>query len=63
MHHPPRRIGHFARTILGKPLYPYQEEIGDSVIASVLRGLGNIYTVMMSRQAGKKETSAQKKVR
>src|SRR5947209_2241611 len=58
MHHTPKRIGYFARTILGKPLYPYQEEIGDTIIDSVLHGLGNSYTVMMSRQAGKNQLSA-----
>ena len=44
-------IGFFARHILGKPLYPYQEQVGDAIIDSVLYGLGNSYTVMMSGQA------------
>ncbi len=51
-------IGFFARHILGKPLYPYQEQVGDAIIDSVLYGLGNSYTVMMSRQSGKNQLSA-----
>ena len=58
MHYPPKRIGHFANTILGKPLYPYQEEIGDAIIDSVLRGLGQSFSCMMARQMGKNQLSA-----
>ena len=58
MHHPPKRIGHFARTILGKPLYPYQEEIGDSILESIINGRGEAFTCMMSRQSGKNQLSA-----
>ncbi|MBV9688214.1 MAG: hypothetical protein JO202_00735 [Ktedonobacteraceae bacterium] len=51
-------IGFFAEHILGRKLYEYQVEIGDSVIDSVLSGAGHTFTVMMARQMGKNETSA-----
>ena len=55
---PQSRIGWFAREILGKPLYWYQEQIGDSIIESVLAGQGHTFTVMMARQMGKNQLSA-----
>jgi hypothetical protein len=58
MHHPPKRIGHFASTVLGKPLYPYQEAIGDAILDSVIEGRGEAFTCMMSRQSGKNQLSA-----
>lgn len=51
-------ITHFARYILGKPLYPYQSEIAEAILASVLGSHGSIFTVMMSRQSGKNQLSA-----
>ena len=58
MHDPPKRIGHFARTILGRNLYPYQELMADTILDSVLTGKGATFTCMLSRQSGKNETSA-----
>jgi hypothetical protein len=58
MHQPPKRIGPFASTILGKKLYPYQETIGDAILDSVINGYGHAFTCMLSRQAGKNELSA-----
>ncbi len=58
MHHPPKRIGHFARTILGKPLYPYQETIGDAILDSVIEGRGGSFSVLLARQMGKNQLSA-----
>jgi hypothetical protein len=56
MKHP--GIGWFATTVLGRQLYPYQEQVGEAIIDSVLRGLGHTFTVMFARQMGKNETSA-----
>ena len=51
-------IGFFAREVLKRPLYPFQEEIGNAVLDSVLNGLGLTFTIMVSRQSGKNQTSA-----
>jgi hypothetical protein len=51
-------IGFFAREILKRPLYPYQEIIGNRIIESVLNGEGLTFTVMMARQMGKNQLSA-----
>ncbi|MBV9614783.1 MAG: hypothetical protein JO011_18365 [Ktedonobacteraceae bacterium] len=51
-------ISRFASTILGKPLYPYQAEVADAILASIFSGQGRIFTVMMSRQSGKNQLSA-----
>lgn len=51
-------IAHFARYVLGKPLYPYQCEVAEAILESVLGGHGSIFTVMMSRQSGKNQLSA-----
>jgi hypothetical protein len=51
-------IGWFATNIIGKPLYAYQEEIGNAILESVLNNRGLTITVMMARQMGKNEISA-----
>ncbi len=51
-------ITQFAEHILGKPLYPYQSEVAEAIVASVFGGHGSIFTVMMSRQSGKNQLSA-----
>lgn len=51
-------IARFARHILGKPLYPYQCEIAEAILASIEGGHGRIITVMMARQSGKNQLSA-----
>ncbi len=51
-------IGFFAREVLKRPLYPYQEIIGNRIIESVLNGEGLTFTVMMARQMGKNQLSA-----
>lgn len=33
-------IGWFARHILGKPLYPYQEQVGNAILSSIREGRG-----------------------
>src|SRR5262249_6843343 len=40
------------------PLYPYQIEIGDAILDSVLEGKGLTFTVMLARQMGKNQLSA-----
>lgn len=52
------RIARFARHVLGKPLYPYQLEIAEAILASVFSGEGKIFSVMMARQMGKNQLSA-----
>ncbi len=51
-------ITQFAQQVLGKPLYPYQSEVAEAIVASVFAGRGSIFTVMMSRQSGKNQLSA-----
>jgi hypothetical protein len=43
----------------GRRLRPYQLEAGDAIVKSVLNREGKTFVVMMSRQAGKNELSAQ----
>ncbi|MDQ2884648.1 MAG: hypothetical protein M3Y39_01020 [Chloroflexota bacterium] len=54
----PSSITRFASQILGKPLYPYQSEIAEAILASILNGQGRIFTVMLARQSGKNQLSA-----
>jgi hypothetical protein len=54
----PLGIGWFAREVLGKPLYWYQELIGDAVLDSIRGGHGRSFTVLMARQSGKNQLSA-----
>lgn len=51
-------IGWFAANVLKRPLYPFQIEIGNAILDSVLNNLGLCFTVMVSRQSGKNQTSA-----
>src|SRR5215468_10077469 len=51
-------IASFARSILKKPLYPYQVEICEAILESILNNRGDIFTVMLSRQSGKNQLSA-----
>ena len=58
MSHTTSPIARFARHVLGRPLYPYQCEIAEAILASVEGGHGHIFTVMMARQSGKNQLSA-----
>jgi hypothetical protein len=51
-------IGWFAENVLHRKLYPYQEEVGNRILESVLNNLGLTFTIMFARQMGKNETSA-----
>jgi hypothetical protein len=51
-------IGWFAQQVLGQPLYPYQQIIGEAILRSVHEGRGETFTVMMARQMGKNQLSA-----
>lgn len=51
-------IGWFAREILGRPLYSYQEIVGDAILRSIIAGRGDTFTVMFARQMGKNQLSA-----
>lgn len=51
-------LGWFAANVIGKPLYPFQTEIGKAIIYSVLSNRGLTFTVMLSRQSGKNQISA-----
>ena len=52
-------IGNFSRLVIRKPLRSYQIEPAQAIIQSVLKGEGDTFAVMMSRQAGKNELSGQ----
>ena len=54
----PLNLGWFARTILGLPLYPYQQEAGEAILSSILTGKGLTFSVMFARQMGKNQLSA-----
>lgn len=54
-----RRIDLFSRYILQRPLREYQLAPARAVVASVLGRRGRTFAVVMSRQAGKNELSAQ----
>jgi hypothetical protein len=58
MQAPPFSIAEFARSILNKPLYPYQLEIAEAILASIFGGQGRLFTVMLARQSGKNQLSA-----
>src|SRR5688572_31565484 len=49
----------FSRFVVGRPLRSYQLEPARAVLRSVFDRRGDQITVMMSRQAGKNELSAQ----
>jgi hypothetical protein len=49
----------FSRYVAGRPLRPYQLEPARAILDSVLHHKGLTFTVMMARQAGKNELSAQ----
>lgn len=49
----------FSRRILGRPLRAYQAPIAHAILDSILRGRGLSLAVMLSRQSGKNEVSAQ----
>ncbi|MBI4493120.1 MAG: hypothetical protein HY690_10060 [Chloroflexi bacterium] len=52
-------IGTFSHAVCGTPLRPYQLEPARAIVDSVLHRRGLTFSVMMSRQAGKNELSAQ----
>src|SRR5579885_2121444 len=58
MKYHPASVARFAEYVLGKPLYPYQNEVAQAVLASICQGQGRIFTVMMARQSGKNQLSA-----
>ncbi|MBC7315668.1 MAG: hypothetical protein H5T70_04525, partial [Chloroflexi bacterium] len=49
----------FSRQVLRRPLRAYQLEPARAIVDSVLHAQGLLFAVMMPRQAGKNETSAQ----
>jgi hypothetical protein len=53
------RLELWSRLGLGRPLRPYQREAAAAILRSIREGAGDVLTVMMSRQAGKNELSAQ----
>lgn len=52
-------VRRFSRLVLERPLREYQLEPADAILASALHAQGETFAVMMSRQAGKNELSAQ----
>jgi hypothetical protein len=53
------RFERFGRELVRRPLRAYQLEAAHAILASIERGDGAIFTVMMARQMGKNELSAQ----
>jgi hypothetical protein len=51
-------IGYFARNIIRHPLYWYQEEISEAILASILHQRGETISIMLARQMGKNQLSA-----
>ena len=49
----------FSTQIAGRPLRPYQLEAANAILASIEGGMGETFVVMMARQMGKNELSAQ----
>jgi hypothetical protein len=49
----------FSRSVVQRPLRAYQMEAARAILASIERREGAIFTVMMARQMGKNELSAQ----
>jgi hypothetical protein len=49
----------FSRDLVRRPLRAYQLEVAHAILASIERRDGAIFTVMMARQMGKNELSAQ----
>ncbi len=49
---------HFSRLGIGIPLRPYQQEVADAVIKSVLGRLGLSFVIIFPRQSGKNEAQA-----
>jgi hypothetical protein len=49
----------FSRAVVGRPLRPYQLAPAKAIVESVLSKRGDTFAVVMSRQAGKNELSAQ----
>jgi hypothetical protein len=52
-------LGAFSRYAAPRPLRPYQLEVGEAILRSILRGEGKTFTVLMARQTGKNELAAQ----
>jgi hypothetical protein len=52
------KLADFARDLVGKPLYPYQSEIGEAILSSIRQGQGRTFSVMLARQMGKNQLSA-----
>jgi hypothetical protein len=52
-------VGTFSRYVVRRPLRPYQLAPAGAIVDSALNGRGLTFAVMMSRQAGKNELSAQ----
>jgi hypothetical protein len=49
----------FSELVVERPLRPYQAEIARAIVSAALSGSGRTLTVMMARQTGKNELSAQ----
>jgi hypothetical protein len=52
-------LGQYSRLVVRRPLRPYQLEAGRAIAGAIERREGGTFSVMMARQAGKNELSAQ----
>jgi len=52
------RLDNFSRYAIGIPLRPYQQEVADAIVKSVVNRLGLSFVVIFPRQSGKNEAQA-----
>jgi len=52
------RLDNFSRYAIGIPLRPYQQEVADAIVKSILNCLGLSFVVIFPRQSGKNEAQA-----
>jgi hypothetical protein len=52
------RLDNFSRYAIGIPLRPYQQEVADAIVKSIVNRLGLTFVVIFPRQSGKNEAQA-----
>jgi hypothetical protein len=52
------RLDNFSRYAIGIPLRPYQQEVADAIVNSIVNRLGLTFVVIFPRQSGKNEAQA-----
>ncbi len=52
------RLDNFSRYAIGIPFRPYQQEVADAIVKSIVNRLGLTFVVIFPRQSGKNEAQA-----